>query len=796
MNERVLGMDWKLVYAHHDAFKEWEKQGSSEAKFTIFALENSGMKVLDATVPGNFELDLMREGLVEDLYYSVNTLKAQELEDVHVCYFTKVKISSPEQFLHFEGIDTFADIYVNGKKVLSTENMFLPYDVEADWKIGENQVVVHIKPAMLEARKMVSPALCFHLRYNYPALYTRKAAHMYGWDIMPRIVSAGIWKEVSLRSKKTDVLKEVYLATLSVTPEEEDRSYGEAWIQCYLHTELSGAFAKEYKVVVEGRCGEHTFRQEDVLWHNTHGFSFRLQHCKLWWPRRYGEPSLYQVKVTLYRGDCVCDETQLEYGIRTTQLVRSAYTDEAQNGEFCFRINGKKVFVLGSNWVPLDAFHSRDLERLDPAMEMLVDLDCNMVRCWGGNVYESDAFYQACDRNGLMIWQDFSMACGNYPRESAFAEALSEEAVYVVKRLRNHASVVLWSGDNECDAMQPEFGVNLDPNRNFLTRQILRQAVENHDYVTPYLSSSPFISEEVHQGKGTMPEMHLWGPRDYFKGSFYKDTFCHFASETGYHGFPSLTSLKRFLQSPEVLWKEEDIPTDEYLVHAACMEMTPGMPYHYRIKLAYDQVMTLFGQAEPEFEDFIKQSQISQAEAKKYFIEKFRIGKGKRSGIIWWNLLDGWPQVSDAVVDYYFCKKLAYHYIKRSQERVCLMVDEPVAGQSRLVAVNDRDCSIPLTYKVYRLQIDTVHNTVTKEEVLQGQTVLSPDSVTSLEMINIREENRDFYWICWEADGKEGSNHYVSNLLKIQYQWYMLALKACGMEQFEGLEPEEAAYKA
>ena len=159
-------MDWKIAYAHHDVC-------SHKHLCTIADVETSGFEILPASVPGNFELDLMKAGKIEDLYFSTNTLNAQRLEDVHVWYYTVVTITNPNQYLHFVGIDTFADIYVNGNLCASTDNMYLPCDVTADWKMGENEVVVHIRPTVLEARKFTSPAACNAQKYSYPSLYVR-----------------------------------------------------------------------------------------------------------------------------------------------------------------------------------------------------------------------------------------------------------------------------------------------------------------------------------------------------------------------------------------------------------------------------------------------------------------------------------------------------------------------------------------------------------------------------------------------------------------------------------------------
>lgn len=754
-------MNWKLAYAPN--FKCKGKEYT-----TISELENSGFDIIPASVPGNFELDLIREGKLEDLYYSTNTLKAQELENMHVWYFCRFTAES-NQYIRFEGIDTVADIYINGRPKKSVDNMFMACEVDAAQ--GENELVVHIKPAMIEARKFVPPALSGALTYGYPTLYLRKAAHMFGWDIMPRIVSAGLWKEVKLLSHKKDRICEVFFATNKI-------ENGTAYVRFYLNAELSGDFAQDYTVKIEGKCGESHFVREKKLWHNTNSFVIQIPNCRPWFPKNAGDANLYETKVSLlYKGE-LCDDYCLKVGIRTVELDRTDYTDKDGNGEFCFKINGKKVFMLGTNWVPLDAFHSNDSNRLGKALELLDDIGCNTVRCWGGSVYESDEFYNFCDEHGIMVWQDFAMSCAVYPQEQKFADILAAEAEYQVKRLRNHASVVLWAGDNECDLMYKNWvGNNLNPNNNFLTREVLKRVCETHDYSRPYLPSSPYVSDDVMQGKGIMPEQHLWGPRDYFKGDYYKNTFCHFASETGYHGFPSPKSLEKFLKNPQKIFEADGTPTSEYLVHAASPETNPSADYAYRIKLAYDQVITLFGSCEDNFDDFVRQSQISQAEAKKYFIEKFRVNKWKCTGIIWWNLLDGWPQISDAVVDYYFTKKLAYYYIRRSQEPVCLMFAEPENGILPLFGVNDTKEKAELSYKVTRLSDG--------KTLLSGKAILEPDSALKIATLEADNE-KEFYLIEWEKDGKKYMNHYFTNIIDIDYEKYIEAVKKCNMYEFEG----------
>lgn len=304
-----------------------------------------------------------------------------------------------------------------------------------------------------------------------------------------------------------------------------------------------------------------------------------------------------------------------------------------------------------------------------------------------------------------------------------------------------------------------------------------------HDYARPYLPSSPYVDEEAYRTDGKISEDHLWGPRDYFKGKYYKNTVCHFASETGYHGCPSPLSLEKYIPKEYLFTAENQydwngINNEMWLAHASSPETETG-PYLYRIRLMADQVTTLFGATVPcDLDSFARASQISQAEAKKYFIERFRVTKWRRTGIIWWNLIDGCPQISDAVVDYYYCKKLAYHYIKRSQEPLALMFDEPENGILTLYAVNDLTRNAEFTYKVTDM--------TEGEVVFEGKGFAPADSSSSLCSLGIKENEKHFYLIEWKIDGESYSNHYMTNIRDIDYSEYMGYIKKCGYDQFEG----------
>lgn len=759
-------LKWKLAYE--------ENRNCADKKIRSIAdINSSGFECLEATVPGSIELELMKSGKLPDLYFSVNTLEARKIENLHIWYYATFTAEEGD-YLHFEGIDTIADIYINGELSAHSENMFIPCDVKNGIKSGENEVVVHIKPVCIESRKYASPTLSNALKYSFPTLYVRKPAHSFGWDIMPRIVSAGLWKEVEIRKAKTEKINELHLMVKNVDLENQ-----KATVKAHINVDALGDFITDYSIRIKGSCGESSFCVEEVLWHNTFQFYFDVENAEFWWPKNAGKPNLYDVTAELICGGEVLDVYSLKFGIRTVSLDISEFTDENAGGEFCFRVNGKKVFILGTNWVPLDASHARDSERLDKALELLDDIGCNMVRCWGGNVYESDRFYEFCDEHGILVWQDFGMGCATYPQDKLFFEKIEEEVIYQVKRLRNHPSIALWAGDNEGDqfCLSGE-GLKKDPACSKVTREIVKNAVYVHDYTRPYLPSSPYISERAFKENRPTPEDHLWGPRDYFKSDFYRNALCHFVSETGYQAFPSPKSLERFLANPKKIFNDDGNPTDEYLVHAACMETDPKAPYAYRIRLTHNQVVTLFGEASDDYETLIRQSQISQAEADKYFIERFRIGKWNRTGIMWWNLIDGWPQVSDAIVDYYYVKKLAYSYIKRIQKPVCLMIDEPKGGKAALFGANDLPKNVHIEY--------TVKEALSGKVRLHGETELCADTTQKIGEVLVDENEQTFLLIEWVIDGRTYKNHYFTNNIGIDYGEYVKAMKKCGFDEFEG----------
>jgi beta-mannosidase len=595
--------------------------------------------------------------------------------------------------LLFDGLDCIADVWLNGICIGHAANMLIPqrFDItDALHSMPERSdctLIVRIHSAVLEGRKALAEPLNTALGTNWESLTVRKAPHMYGWDIMPRLVSAGLWRDVHLEVLEPTRWREVYWATLATDPGKRTATIQVDW-------DFVTARADVDELRVRVRVGTWT-REYSVL--GTHGRArLDLNDIDLWWPRGHGKSALYDAVLELLDGQGnVLDTHETRIGLRTVTLEYTDITTPENPGEFVFIVNGEKVFVKGTNWVPLDACHSRDRQHLSQAMNMIEDLNCNMIRCWGGNVYEDDAFFARCDELGVFVWQDFALACAIYPQTDEFAAVMRKEAESVVTRLRNHACMALWAGNNEIDETYAWSGLNVDPNTDRLSREVLPAVVRRLDPFRPYLPSSPYRSPEymkvqqkinrTSEPYNAQPEQHLWGPRDDFKGPFYTQSLAHFASEIGYHGCPDPRSLQQFLDA-SCVWPWQD--NDQWLTHAT--RPLPAMTdFNYRIKLMGKQIQVLFDEIPETLDDYALASQISQAEAKKFFIEWFRQAKWRRTGILWWNLLDGWPIISDAIVDFYGRKKLAYEYIKRVQTDVCIIVGEPVDGVHDVFAVND-----------------------------------------------------------------------------------------------------------
>ena len=678
---------------------------------------------IPAQVPGNVVGDLLRAGKVPDIYYAHNTSLLRPYEYIDWEYVTEFGVpelpSGDETVeLCFEGIDTVAEVILNGVTIGQTDNMLIEHHLTVPHEVlkaSGNVLQVKIASSLNAAREYEVTPGEQSLPYNYEGLHLRRAMHTYGWDICPRVVGAGLWRPVELR----------YLAP-------------RRWTRAYLHTDvlredgahlmLDWSFTlprterfEGYSALLTMVCGGQRFTHEFPL-RFCHGSQhFILPEPKLWWPAGAGEQNLYDCKLELRKDGQTVDTMTWQTGVRKIKLDRTDTLDEQGKGRFRFIVNGEPIFIRGSNWVPTEALHGENPERVVKDLELWTDLGCNMLRCWGGGIYEDNAFFEECDRRGILVWQDFMLACEAPPQDAAFLEAMRREATAVVRRIRHHACLALWSGDNECDCLRYWGGLDrFPPSVNRVTREVLPQVLVREDPSRDYLPSSPYICDAVWAAGGTLddvPEQHLWGPRDYWKSDYYTKHKAVFASEMGYHGMPEMASLRQFLPSEALKVTLDDV---DWNCHAAQPFEDMHGAYSYRIELMHKQIKSAFGTVPEKLEDFVAASQFVQAEAMKFFLEGFRLRKPVTSGLIWWNVIDCWPQISDAVVDYYYRKKPAYYYLKASQQLVCLMCREPKDGRVEVVAVNDHLMPVAGNYRVSELGGE--------ETLLEGEFQLSANA--------------------------------------------------------------------
>ena len=764
-NENIsLNGLWKLYYGLSD----------KSAPSTPDELNNSNWPQIPATVPGNVELDLMAAGLVKNPEVGNNVYDLRKYEAYQWWYFREFdtpQIKSGEQVeIVFEGLDCLGTIWINNQLVGETDNMLIEHRFNITNLLngdGKNNIYIRIDPVVARAQKYVVGTTGSRAVLSPEYINIRKAPHMYGWDILPRLISAGLWRDVNLVIKKPTRFEQVYWMTNSVNVNNRTAHLILDW-------QLSTNYPTIDDLIMEVSLAEG----KNVIYKNSYPlFSFcgrqqiSLDNVNFWWPKGYGNPALYDATVRIIDNkNNTLDEKKQRIGIRTAELTRTDITTEEKPGEFVFKINGEKIFIRGTNWVPLDALHSRDKIHLDTALNMVVDLNCNMIRCWGGNIYEDHDFFNLCDEKGIMVWQDFAMACMVYPQNNSFVDKIIKEAIQVVLKLRQHPSLVLWSGDNEIDESVWPYNKKIDPNKNIISREVLPMVIWEYDPIRDFLPSSPFRSEEYFQ-KGEdynlLPEVHLWGPRGYYKESYYTEAKAHFVSEMGYHGCPNRVSLEKMFDPNYVYpWDNNGNWNDEWQTKAV-RPHPKFTQYDHRNDLMTKQVNALFGDCPKNLDEFIFASQTVQAEAMKFFVELWRMDKFRKTGIIWWNLRDGWPIISDAIVDYYNSKKLAYYYIRQVQHNVCVMVGDAKEGQHPVVAVNDT--------REEKTGTVVIRDADSGEPLFSGSFDIPVNGKTVVGYIP-RKEGQAMWLINYSIGKEKYTNHYLAGKAPFKladYQrWY------------------------
>ena len=734
MTQKLNGR-WEL-YCH-------KEKGGKNPPFGVLPPKEAAAFHIPAAVPGEAQLDLFAAGKTPDPFFADNYYSYIPYESCGWVYEKTFDYTPPENgnevFLRFGGIDTIADIFLNGKCVGHTENMLTEqvFSVREVLRSGENTLAVHIFSAVNFIRQKPYPVNVHGGGDRIQLPYLRKAAHSVGWDIFPRMMTAGLWRDVELYDVPATRITQTYFAVSDVCE-------GRARLRWAVRFASDADDPADFEVKISAVCGEHTFGFSVKPVFTALNGSYTVEDPLLWWPKGYGEQHLYIVTTALYYKGALADAKTEKIGLRSVKLERD-FTPGQQ--KFQFYVNNEPVFLRGSNHVPTDVFHSRAKGRIEKTVSMLSELGCNVIRSWGGGIYEDDLFYEKCDENGIFIWQDFAFGNALYPQDGHMDGNIAEEAEKLVKRIRNHACLLIYAADNEIDMRY----VNMDfpearVTENRIALFVLPNVLSQHDPYRQYLRSSP----EAPFGFAltNVPEQHTWGARAWYKDDFYKHSSAAFIGEAGYHGCPAKESLAKFIPE-EDLWP---VLNRSYAAHST-EDLRTGEGLD-RIRMMLKQVRILCGRDAESLDELILVSQFAQAEAVKFFIERSLFLRPRRTGVIWWNLADGWPQISDAVVDYYYNKKMAFDVIRRSQYPVTAFIGECSGWEYPLVIAN---CTLEDAAVEY-----TVSDADTGEALCKGKKTAPANRNTAAGGMQIPTSAKRLLKIEYTVNGIKQTNHFIT----------------------------------
>ncbi|WP_141503926.1 beta-mannosidase [Paenibacillus luteus] len=656
-----------------------------------------------AVVPGCVHTDLLRNGVIKDPFYATNEHDLQWIDKVDWEYESTFDVEgdllgSSRLELVFDGLDTYADVYVNGSHVLSADNMFRTWkaDVLHVVKAKDNTLSVRFRSPVREDLPKIE-----QLGYNLPAsndqselgglgeqkisIFARKAPYHYGWDWGPRFVTSGIWREARLEGWSVSRITDIHIQQNQVTALA-------ASLTANVEIEAEHAWSGKLKLSTEGLTWEQQVTLEPGS--NVIQLPLVITDPKLWWSRGLGEAHLYTFKAELLQEEREVASRSIRTGLRSIRLVRDR---DAKGATFYFELNGVAVFAKGANHIPNDSFITDVTdERYRHEIVTAVESNMNMLRVWGGGIYEQSVFYELCDEYGILVWQDFMFACSMYPGDEAFLNNVRLEAEENVKRLRNHPSIALWCGNNEIDSAWAQYdeegGWGWKKNYTAEQRaviwqdyekvfhQILPNAVEALAPGTEYWPSSPLVSltgdiQQHAHPLSTEGDVHYWGvwhAVEPFEN--YNVKVGRFMSEYGFQSFPEYDTVMTFAQ-------EQDLALDSKVMRAHQKNGDGN-----RLIKEY---MDIYMSEPKDFPSFLYMSQVLQAEAMKMAIEAHRRNMPYCMGTLYWQMNDCWPVASWAGMDYYGKWKAMQFYAKRSFADTMISFDRTDDGQVQVHVVTD-----------------------------------------------------------------------------------------------------------
>ena len=668
-----------------------------------------------AQVPGAVQTDLIAAGLVPDPFLRDNEAAIQWVGLSNWQYRMHFQVDATTLArehveLVFDGLDTLAEVRLNGEKILDAANMFRRWrvDVRSRLKPGNNLLEVNFRSPVEALRSWLAkqpyglPGTYDSMFGDEPSgrnssIYVRKAPYQFGWDWGPRIINVGIWKDVTLQAWDAERADELHIAQLRV-----DANAAQLEAQIVLEASHSGPLHIELQVLdPDGREVARLHQQRTVdTGLNRLDLPLRIAHPRRWFPAGYGAQDRYTFVATIR--DAAGDTQQLKRvtGLRSVELRREK---DAWGKSMELVINGIPVFAKGANLIPLDSFPSRVSEAtMRRTLRDARDANMNMLRMWGGGHYQDDRFYDIADELGIMIWQDFMFGGGIPPYDVDFRENTRQEAIEQVRRLRDHPSIVLWCGNNEVQtgwenwgdsikfkqSLDPEERSRIERGMTTLFGSVLREAVKEYSPGTPYWATSPGTDFDGAADQSDDGDMHYWkvwsGPA--LPVTEYLNVTPRFMSEYGLQSFPDMRTIRAFAQ-PDDLRPE-----------------SPVMRAHQKFdKGNGNQRLLLYIRREfgepKDFESFVYLSQIMQAEGITLAAEHHRASRPRTMGTLYWQLNDVWPVASWSSVDYYGRWKALHWHARRfyAPELVAALRKD---GVTTVSLVSDRTAPLALRWRV------------------------------------------------------------------------------------------------
>ena len=700
---------------------------------------------LEASVPGDVHTDLLSNELIEDPFYRLNEHDLQWIDKTDWEYKTEFDLSQNDinsDFigLELQGIDTYSSIYLNDSLIATTDNMFVgkTVDIKKHSKVGKNNLYV----------KLFSPinkGVILHDSLGYDissfnandlaeigkvegnkrvSVFTRKAPYHYGWDWGPRLVTSGIWQPINIKTWNYFNIEDLYIRQKSLN--ENASLVAEIELESYLEIDeiVSEIYVDNQKVSTDLVYINKGTNKIEI--------PFTIKDYKLWWPNGMGNQNMYEIKVKLQSNNNFVTSSK-RVGLREINLVTS---EDSIGNNFYFEVNKKPVFMKGVNYIPQDIFLNRVTDnKYEELLEAAVDANMNMIRVWGGGIYENEIFYNLCDEKGLLVWQDFMFACAMYPGDEDFLKSVEQEAEYNVKRLRGHPSIALWCGNNEVRSAWKNWGWEKDVIENQspetasviskayddVFHKILPEVVNNLDTSTAYWPSSPGSTFSGGTESYTSGDAHYWGVwwgKEDFES--YNQKVPRFMSEFGFQSFPEFSSVDKYTNE------------SDYNIYSDVMKS------HQRSSIGNSTIedyMLRHYNKPKSFKGYLYVSQILQAYGMSIGMESHRRNKGYSMGSLYWQLNDCWPVASWSSIDY-FGKWKALHYSTKKAFQPVLISFFKSDSEIELHVISDllESKEVDLNLKVLSFSGEVLYE-INKNYLLQQNSTMKVESL-SIDWLN------------------------------------------------------------